>query len=273
MDSELNINGITYPCRFAGCQKLYKRKKCRKTHELKVHNENYEIDTDVASSDVLKKEENHPTEDHVNKYAKACLTFNLFLREMNDAIREGDGGRVIELYKIALLYFKCYHHTKYAFTVLKLLVRIQCRPEKAFHLIWQRFVNTSGKKGRNISLDLHLEHLNNFLKEQLKNLRSNLNEENAKRISQSMSSMHKLVKNARNQDDVYNYHKTPKQVSDVMKLCNELKKINVFKVINGREHPSFPRFTDNLFSTMDTTKLNSWIHEKTVEFEKLYEHA
>lgn len=30
-------------------------------------------------------------------------------------------------------------------------------------LIWSRFVNTLGQEGHNISLDLHLEHLNRYI--------------------------------------------------------------------------------------------------------------
>ena len=40
-----------------------------------------------------------------------------------------------------------------------------------------------------------MEHLNNFLKEELKTLRSNLNEKNAKRIAESMNNIKTLVEN------------------------------------------------------------------------------
>lgn len=67
-------------------------------------------------------------------------------------------------------------------------------PTAAFSLIWERFINTRGVKGHNISMYLHLEHLNNFLKELLRDLRSNLTEQNADRVS-------KAVKN-----NIYNYY-------------------------------------------------------------------
>ena len=97
------------------------------------------------------------------------------MRTINDAIREGDGARLIECYRMALLYFKAFGHTKYAYSVIKLLHQLKMQPEKAHRLIWERFANTKGIAGKNISLDLHMEHLNNLLKELLKTLRNNLN--------------------------------------------------------------------------------------------------
>ena len=48
-------------------------------------------------------------------------------------------------------------------------------PLQAEQLIWSRFVNTSGVRGRNISLDLHLEHLNQVVKNTIQGLGANKN--------------------------------------------------------------------------------------------------
>ena len=45
---------------------------------------------------------------------------------------------------------------------------------QAAQLMWGRFVNTSGRRGCNISCDLHLEHLNRCLKDMIRNLHSNV---------------------------------------------------------------------------------------------------
>ena len=55
------------------------------------------------------------------------------------------------------------------------------------------FINSSGYKSKNITHDLHLEHLNHFLKELLHNLRSNFNEQNADRIAKSLRNMKFIV--------------------------------------------------------------------------------
>ena len=102
---------------------------------------------------------NEDEEEDVNKrlnYQRPLFTYNFHLYSINDAIKEGDGERLFEFFRVALLYFKCYGRTKYAYTVIKSLFRIQMEPIAAFSLIWERFVNTRGMKGHNISMDLHL---------------------------------------------------------------------------------------------------------------------
>ena len=59
-------------------------------------------------------------EDHVFNYHKAKLTYGLLFSDFGDAIREGDGRRLLSLYKLALLIFSCYGHTKYAYVTLLL---------------------------------------------------------------------------------------------------------------------------------------------------------
>ena len=46
-------------------------------------------------------------------------------------------------------------------------------PRYAQQLIWSRFVNTHGCSGRNISADLHMEHLNRVCKDAVAHLGAN----------------------------------------------------------------------------------------------------
>ena len=52
------------------------------------------------------------------------LTFGLILMEFNDAIKEGDGERLLDVYKVALLIPKANGKSKYAYEVLLYLVKI-----------------------------------------------------------------------------------------------------------------------------------------------------
>ena len=63
------------------------------------------------------------------------MTFNLFLRSINDCIRESDGERLIEYYKCALIYLKAFGHSKYALAVLSFFFDIKMKPDLAFRLI------------------------------------------------------------------------------------------------------------------------------------------
>lgn len=266
INKEQRDSGISslklYFCRFQNCDHApFKVKTWRDNHEKNIHKM-------VQKDESVKKED-----DYKYNYVTASLTFNLLLRDINDAIKEGDGARLLTLYKVALLYFKKFGHTKYAFTVLKLLCRIKMEPQCAFRLIWQRFINTKGKKGHNISLDLHLEHLNGFLKEQLKNLRSNLTEANALRVSQSVGNLQKIVEKTKESFGVKSkegYRSNPNVQKSVRKLSSEMLKVQLFRYTPGREYPSFPKFKSNQLSGLDMNKLFKWIKSRQKEFKKIY---
>ena len=59
-------------------------------------------------------------------------------------------------------------------------------PAEKAGLIRNRFCNNHGKKGKNISLDLRTEQLNNLLKACLKVLGSNINEMSAQRVARAI---------------------------------------------------------------------------------------
>ena len=128
--------------------------------------------------------------------------------------------------------------------MLRLLATIKHQPDLAFYLTWERFANTRGIKGANISLDLMQEHHNNFLKELLKVLQSNLNEKNSDRIAKAMKNIRQLVERTEHllginaQRSSFNKAKTQK---DVTNLATEFLKNNPFKdVADGAEYESFP---------------------------------
>lgn len=88
----------------------------------------------------------------------ACetLSLSLLLNEFKDAIREGDGNRVIVVWKYVLLIFKATGHKNYAIELFMSILP----PYLAEQLKWGRFINSHGLPGKNISMDLHMEHLN-----------------------------------------------------------------------------------------------------------------
>jgi len=218
--------------------------------------------------------EEEPSNYRLN-YQKALLTFNLFLRSINDAIKEGDGERLFDYFRFAFLYFRCYRRHKYAYTVLKSLYRIKMEPHAAFSIIWERFINTRGMKGYNISMDLHLEHLNNFLKELLKDLRSNLNKENAERVSKAVNNLKVIVENFETQTQISRGRSSrnkAKASQDVRNLCTELVKESIFAQDESHvtSYESFPKFNQHLLAKMQRDKLVEWARLKRSEFEIIY---
>lgn len=88
-----------FPCRVEGCGQLYTYLKARDNHERKKHN--IEI-----SSQKLPEENTPSNRDHKKEHTLARLSFGFFILNMMDAVKEGDGERLMRLYKVALLFYK-----------------------------------------------------------------------------------------------------------------------------------------------------------------------
>lgn len=54
--------------------------------------------------------------DYKFNYHSTKLAFGLVLAEFQDAVKEGDGDRLFDVYRLALLLYKNHGHYKYAYT-------------------------------------------------------------------------------------------------------------------------------------------------------------
>ena len=87
--------------------------------------------------------------DHVHAYACEVLSLGLVLIEFNDAVREGDGTRIIRCWRYFLLLFKANRHTNYAVEAFNLLIQFYfILPHRlARQLVWSYRI--AGKFGGN----------------------------------------------------------------------------------------------------------------------------
>ena len=92
-------------------------------------------------------------------------------------------------------FFWTVKHTTYAFASLQLFSYTSgILSERMSHLlVWNRTVNNHDGIGRNISLDLRLEQLNNLLKEMLRCLGVNVTEISAKWCGEAMSILEEIA--------------------------------------------------------------------------------
>lgn len=81
-------------------------------------------------------------------YHKSKHLFGLILLKFIDAIKPGDGDRLHDLYKIALLLFKAKGKTKYLYAILMYLLQVECMlsEEEALDHKWNRVFLTSTEK-------------------------------------------------------------------------------------------------------------------------------
>lgn len=72
-------------------------------------NKHGEIDLTHEENDETPKPD-EVKQDHRYNYHIAKLTFGLILMDFRDAVREGDGDRLFDIYKVALLLYKTHGH-------------------------------------------------------------------------------------------------------------------------------------------------------------------
>ena len=91
-------------------------------------------------------------EDGVREYAVQLLSIGLFYLEYRDAIKEGDGERVLRCWKFLLPLFFNSRRTNYSKEAILLLYQHQYlfTPRQAKQLLYSRLINTQGLKGKNI---------------------------------------------------------------------------------------------------------------------------
>ena len=288
-------------CRF--CQKVYKQKNALVKHERK-HREDLQanLTSDSAHSTIcsicgkkyarkagLEKHMNAkhsapnsteqgdnraPNPDYVYNYTRMSPTLSCLRLNMEDAIKRGDGGRVILCYKYMYLYCKQASFSKYAYGLLETVAQATCLlpPKEACDLIWNRFVNNQGKEDTNFLIDLDVEHHNKPLKTDISTFRGEITEKCLQRVSRSLQDTEAIL-HRRDQDVKVKRpsgkHKGASRREDTVKLSLLLHtKGFVFHQIPNREHKSFGPVPANPLSTLDMTGLHKWLRESVRGFSR-----
>lgn len=249
---------VQFHCRQKQCGKAYISPKARETHEKKTHG--------LVLSSLPSPSTTTVKPDSIKEHSEARLGYSFLLLNMMDAVKEGDGERLMRLYQVALLFFKAYGHSQYAYSTLLLTLQlnITLSPRMAHSLKWNRFWNGRGGSGKNIPLDLHLEHMNNYLKSFLKGLGPNLNENSANRISKSIGVLKEMMDSTDRELQVTQpsgVHHTAED-GDIRTLVAIFKDNQLFTYQPGRQFKSFPSFEKDLLGKLRYTDLRLWMQAK-----------
>lgn len=214
-------------------------------------------------------------DDKVYLYATQLMTLLLFWHAFNDAVKEGDGDRVINYWKFLLVIFWVKGHRNYCKEAIIMLSQYHCllSDRMAAQLKWSRFVNTTGRTGKNVSCDLHLEHLNRRLKGLISGLRSNAASKSEdsiypcnaiNRAARSIGVLHHICSNFEEQSEIREeaiVHHPPSFQKDVEMVQEVLKDARVFDELSGRKHSSFCNF-NAVLQQCPTNHLKDWITER-----------
>ena len=188
----------------------------------------------------------------------------------NDAVQEGDGQRLHDIYKLALLLYKSGGHFKYAYVVLLYLIKIAALYSEfeAFQLFWNRFYNKYGLLGGIISLDLKKEQLHKVLKTIWRALGPNLNQASAARVAEALENLERLLQSIDEDCGLHEhngYRSRGNNSEAVLQVMSDLVQIKAFTYTRGRAgHPLFPDFQsiiikkNKLWQSIYERGINNW---------------
>lgn len=207
------------------------------------------------------------TNDGVYSYATNLLTLGCFYLEFRDAIKEGDGLRVLRCYRYMLPMFISSGRKNYAIETLNFLLQhdFLLSPRLAEELIWGRFINTHGQASKNIPNDLHCEHLNRLCKGSLAHLGANKTESSICRIAQALGTIQPVLEtfdNNNNIDSPSGLHQESNSEKDFKIILETLQRQSVFVQNPGRKHGSFGNPRDPLHAKPHEDIIK-WINEHT----------
>lgn len=244
------------------CQKAYKRPTALKKHEEEKHG--------IMEAEQLASEQSLK-DDKVRNYTHQLLLMLLLRLDHNDAIKYGDGDRVIRLYKYFCLYFKVSNCPKYAFAMLRLQAQVNALllPRLAHSLTWNRFVNHQGKPDTNHPMDLEIEHDNKLFKNDCLSYRGEITEKTLQRVGRSTMPSDEILKNFDKTSEVKRLsgqHTMMSTEEDVLTLVDHLIPAQVYSNIPGRAHSAFEEMPNSLLDTIDCDKLKTWISQSLKKF-------
>lgn len=205
--------------------------------------------------------------DEVLEYAKETLSLSLFHEEFQDAIREGDGERVLNAWKFLLPAFKASNKVNYSIEAFNMLAQyyILLPPRLSQQLIWSRYVNTHGQPGKNIPCDLHLEHLNRALKTAICHLGANIVPRAVERAGRCIGEMVSLCHHFDTScgiNPVSSSHSTANLEKDLKLVVRELISTSkVFEHTAERTHTSL-KVKGSIFKTVNKKSLLLWMKDR-----------
>ena len=101
------------------------------------------VKINLSSEDVVIEE------DMQYNYATEFLTLALLWHGFHDALKEGDGNRILRYWRFFIPIFKQEKHYNYAKEAVSLIIQTQVMsPRKVAQLKWSRTVNVHGRVGK-----------------------------------------------------------------------------------------------------------------------------
>ena len=261
------------------CQKCGKKYKL--ISSLRNHEEtsacNTETETTLKKKKVVKvkkgSRKQDDTSDRILNYSKTALTLGLLKLDHDDAIKLGDGERILRLDSIMFMHYKRFHCTKYAYGMLETILqsKVLLSERLAYRLIWNRVVNHRGKIDTNHPNDLDVEHCNKTFKEEAHSYRGVFTEKTLSRVSRSAMKTESILRNYDSTTKVIRpsgKHTFADVSGDIYTLARQFKTRQVFASIPGRTHSAFQSIEANQLQDLDMQDFRDWLGRSMTKISK-----
>lgn len=205
------------------------------------------------------------SEDRVFNYGLQVIQLGVFLMQLDDTEREGDGERMMRNWKLLMLFNRSRGRgTKYAFEAMRLITycRALYTPKMAHKIIHGMFVNPKGGEGNNYANDLKQEHIVKDHKVILHDLRGNKSLNAVTRSTAASYSQHIIGDRIDEQSNISKdstSHTYGDCKEDVKEIVESLHKLKPFMFTPDRLHNTFPKISKSPLDKMDPILLDQWL--------------
>ena len=201
--------------------------------------------------------------DRVHLYSCEVITLGLLWYAFRDTTREGDGERIITLWKFLLIVFRASNRKNYSKEAAILLTqnKFLFSERMATQLKYSCFINVHGRVGCNIPCDLFMEHLNRRLKTVIRNMGSNIQPSSLTKAAKAIGIVNNICSVFENEvrgKESAQHHPIPSYRKDLQTVITILAEENVLQNQGRRSYSSF-KFKCGILDDFDEEKLMSWL--------------
>ncbi len=114
----------SFPCRFVSCTRVFKYAKCKINHEKTKHDLTFNESVSTHQQTVNPERIPEGNDDYIYNYGCLNITLGLMIRDAEDSVREGDGERLLRVWKFLTFIFRLTGCYKYALAGLRLVASV-----------------------------------------------------------------------------------------------------------------------------------------------------
>lgn len=123
-------------------------------------------------------------------------------------------------------------------------------------------MNMHGKAGKNVPIDLHMEHLNRMFKDAIDRLGPNTIDASLERTGKALKALIDIQHWFDLVTDVTlesSYHTFRSNGKDLKKIIEQLQGANVFDTMVNHKHQTFSKLKGSVINQMDKSALKDWM--------------